>query len=316
MGTCCSKLKIPNCVSNCVPNWRLPNCLYKSKRETKLSSSGSVSIILKIPHSKNCFQVDNDSHCNNWKFNKNINTVLKNLYDKNTKFKQWIVYNDESPDATHSNGGHAKGILAWNNEEITWLIHSVPKFPKKFNGTKHLSKSIIEDSELLYGQSFVFIKINISHLDNILKQLFVMQPHIYISNFEHKIYKDIHNTCFENIYEINNTLFHVAKSPSCDKDLYENILIHRFGGVCHTETWVRGHHCEDNDKCKMISKIDWGNGESYDYKRDHSKYCFSDNGWVMVGDLNRMTTQFKRGGGGLVIHNKKINALFGNFAIQ
>ena len=34
---------------------------------------------------------------------------------------------------------------------------------------------------------------------------------------------------------------------------------------------------------------------------DHSKYCYSDNGWILIGDMNRMTSQFHKGGGGIVV---------------
>ena len=34
---------------------------------------------------------------------------------------------------------------------------------------------------------------------------------------------------------------------------------------------------------------------------DHSKLA-----WVMVGDLNRMTSQVKRGGGGLIVKNVRL----------
>ena len=60
----------------------------------------------------------------------------------------------------------------------------------------------------------------------------------------------------------------------------------------------------------MIQKIKWNNDIIYSYTHDHSKFCYSDNGWVMISDINRMTTQFKRGGGGIIIQDKQISQLF------
>ena len=128
------------------------------------------------------------------------------------------------------------------------------------------------------------------------------------SNYDE--YKDVYKTRDECFYQIDDTLHHVAKSPDLHKDLYEDIILPKFGGCCYTETWIRGHQCVDTKQCKMIDKISWSNNSIYSYTHDHSKFCYSDKGWVMIGDMNRMTSQFKRGGGGIVIHDKKIVELF------
>lgn len=267
-------------------------------------SYNKVDIILKVPHGKNCFQIRNNAK--KWDFNEDVNSVIKSLYT--IKFDNWIVYNDETPTKTDSNGAHAKGILAWNNKTITWLIHSVPKFPEVFEGTSEFPD--IDESELIYGQSFIFIKICINHLEDILTQLFITDPNVYISNYDYARFKTLHKKIDTNIYKISSNLHHVSKSPKYHKDLYTDIVIPQFGGNCYTETWVRGHHCDECESCKMISKIVWPNDISYTYRQDHSKYCYSDKGWTMVGDMNRMTSQFKRGGGGVIIHNSRVCSLF------
>ena len=38
----------------------------------------------------------------------------------------------------------------------------------------------------------------------------------------------------------------------------------------------------------------------YKESQDHSKWAVSDKEWYWVGDLNRMTSQFHRGGGGFI----------------
>lgn len=271
-----------------------------------ISSKENYSVILKLPHNENCYEINQNS--NSWNFNQNVNNVLKKLY--NDKLNNWIVYNDENPndDNAGSTFAHAKGILAWNNNIITWLIHSVPKFPESFDGTNKFPD--INHSELEYGQSFIFIKLDIKNLENILTQLFIMKPNIYISNFNYDNFKKLHKKNEYKILKINEKIYHVTKSHIYNKDLYEDILIPNFGGPCYTETWVRGHHCTENEQCKMINKISWNNGIEYIHTQDHSKYCYSDKNWVMVGDLNRMTSQFKRGGGGIIIKDNNITKLF------
>jgi deoxyribonuclease-2 len=283
-----------------------------------------TTIILKLPHGKTCYQINEQN--SSWLYYEDINNQIKKEFSG--KYDNWIIYNDEIPNSPqiyspipsnyiYSGTAHAKGILAWNENSIKWLIHSVPKFPKEFNGTNQFPD--IDQGELEYGQSFVFLTIDISHLNNILKQLFIMHPNIYLSNIENinninniKLdqYKDLWKTNNFNIYKINDELNHVAKSPHYHKNLYEDIVIPEFKGKCLTETWIRGHHCSESEQCKMVPKIKWQNGISYSFTRDHSKYCVSDCGWIMIGDMNRMTSQFKRGGGGLVIKNENISKLF------
>ena len=151
---------------------------------------------------------------------------------------------------------------------------------------------------------------DIEHLESILKQVFIMHPNVYISNFNYTIYKKLHKINTFNTYEISDTLHHVAKSPDYHKDFYESIIIPNYGGHCYAETWIRGHEYYTTDVCKMVKAIYWTSDISYTYTHDHSKYCYSDKGWIMIGDLNRMTSQEKRGGGGLVIHDVSTTRLF------
>jgi len=261
------------------------------------------TVFLKLPHGKTVAQIKNDQ----WTFQTDVNIAIKDLYRHKT-FHTWIVYNDETPNMTHSTGAHAKGIMAWNDTCVSWLIHSVPKFPSQFSGTADFPD--ISSGELQYGQSFVHISAEIDQLKDLLRQLFVMKPNIYITNYDYYEYKDLYKSCQSNIYKIGDELYHVAKSPEYHVDLYEHIVQPQFGGHLITETWVRGHECPDTSTCTMAKEIVWSNGVSYTYTHDHSKYCYSDNEWIMVGDLNRMTTQFKRGGGGVVVKNATLAQLF------
>ena len=91
-------------------------------------------VALKLPHGTTgleyCDQSRNFIHCND------INIWLTQLY-LNSEWTQWQVYNDETGhiinDSKHKKG-HCKGIVAWNNKRISWLCHSVPNFPKSFDG--------------------------------------------------------------------------------------------------------------------------------------------------------------------------------------
>jgi len=114
---------------------------------------------------------------NNSKINLNINEWISELY-KNNKWNHWIIYNDQTNniDIERNTNGHCKGIFCWNNNSISWLIHSVPHFPSIFNENK------IHNSELIYAQSFIYLEVEKTekNLSELLNQLFNMKPHIYI----------------------------------------------------------------------------------------------------------------------------------------
>lgn len=248
-----------------------------------------------------------------WIYGNNINAWIRSTYHYNSnsiaphyQYTSWIVYNDDPPGtpASSSTHGHCKGILAWNNKTISWLIHSVPNFPSFFDG-KQISE--IAESELIYGQSFIFLEnIDISRLQDILIQIKIMNPKIYNTNV------DIDWNALDAQYPIREiqftkTITHIAKARHWGQDLYEH-LPRRFGGEWKCETWIRGHGCTDSHAVKDAHQIIWGS-TSYKRTQDHSKYACSLN-HVCIGDINRMTSQFHRGGGGVVVECAVMSKLF------
>ena len=144
------------------------------------TSRPTYHILLKLPHGKQCFH----STGKEWVYEEDLHTILDTWY--NTIYDDWVMYNDETPTHTSSTGAHAKGIVAWNRTTVTWLIHSVPRFPITFQ------HKTIASSELEYGQSFLFVKMPISHLENILTQVFVMHPTVYNSTIPYYMYTDLY----------------------------------------------------------------------------------------------------------------------------
>jgi hypothetical protein len=269
-----------------------------------VSKSTNYDVVLKIPGSKNYL------HYANNKFIKksDINEWLKSLYSKND-IVNYIVYNDEHEDKVNGTCGHCKGVLTWNKTSITWLVHSVPKFPENFNG-KEISE--LPESGIEFGQSFIFVHdIDIMHLNVILENLYAMHPAVYITTIDiPKRFKTFENKLLKPI-NISENISHIAKSSSHNLDIYEHLARYH-KGVWICRTWIRGHECQEtyyvkNNKVIMYENI------TYKHTQDHSKYACNDE-YVIIGDLNRMTTQFERGGGGILIKDKKlatqINKLF------
>ena len=272
------------------------NCCYKNNAINK------NSIALKFPdgdsyirycHYKKCFIKDDD--INNW---------IYGLY-KDSKWENWAIYNDQTEKIgnKHIKHGHCKGILAWNDKNISWLIHSVPEFPEYFDGNK-ISK--INHSELIYGQSFQYIEIEYSDkmIYDILYQIYIMNAHIYLENNMPKNSFDKNEKI--NILNLSDEITHIAKSHKYNIDIYSQYIANEYKLNWKIETWIRFHKIMNESKNVVdISNIQFEDVK-YSEKQDHSKWGVSDGDLYWIGDINRMTSQFTRGGGGLIIKDKDV----------
>lgn len=277
------------------------------------ASAVRADIALKLPNTKNCVYIRHKKK--KWEKCDDINTWLQTCITKH-KFQHWILYNDENSDKTHSNNGHSKGVVMWNDKSVSWLIHSVPDFPKSIEPSilttmacisfADLRFPDIDDSQLIYGQSFVCLSnIGLDKLDSILSQLSIMKVHCYSSNYD---LPALVKSDLETL-NLDSKISHVSKSPKNEIDIYESYLAKNHGGKWRTQTWVRGHNIDDTATVAQIQNIKL-HDINYTYKQDHSKWAVSDNGHVFIGDLNRMTSQFRRGGGGIVIKSDRLSNLF------
>jgi hypothetical protein len=267
--------------------------------------------ILKLPHGKEYISYSNNKFIRHT----DINEFLIKLY-VNNKWTNWIVYNDEIEfnNIKPTRKGHCKGILTWgvsktettllsNKNKIGWLCHSVPKFPKFFN---NIGISEINETGLIYGQSFQYIEIDFDQeiLNNIIKQLEIMQVNDYINN-GNVLKKKIKNININKI-KITNDIYHIAKSPKYEIDIYSEYLIKEYNYNWKIETWKRGHNIENiNPNINDIKKLQFENISWFE-TQDHSKWCVSNKNYYCIGDLNRMTSQYQRGGGIFVCIDKKL----------
>lgn len=275
----------------------------------KYSKHSELSIALKSPHGTNCYVFDRQDTSKSFSGAQNINDWLQNLY-AGSHWASWIVYNDQVDKLGFKNSkhGHCKGILAWNDSKFSWLIHSVPDFPKQFQGN---AISEIEKSELVYGQSFCYITFPVTvqnSIDKILLHIYGMDPHVYLSHnapsFEGR--KHLHDSLTITKLQLTKDIEHVSKSPKNHIDIYESYLAPTYGPL-KVESWIRGQALEETTNVVHIRKLK-GIGLNYSEAQDHSKWAISarpQQPWVFIGDLNRMHSQFVRGGGGLVIAGHK-----------
>jgi len=238
-----------------------------------------------------------------------ISVWIHNLYYL-SNFDNWVIYNDDYSKIAekHVTKGHCKGIIAWSKYSISWLCHSVPNYPRSFSG-KFISA--IENSEKIYGQSFQYIEVPYTSnmLYNILHQIHIMEANIYINNYTSEFinYKNMIFPKIDkmNTIQITDTIIHIAKPPSLEIDIYGDYIA-KGEHIWKVETWQRGHNIKTTNKNIIdINKIKFED-ITFSESQDHSKWATSDDKFYFIGDLNRMTSQFKRGGGGFICNDHDI----------
>ena len=127
---------------------------------------------------------------------------------------------------------------------------------------------------------------------------------------------------------MSESIIHIAKPPAHTHDIYQHISNYEEGEWL-VETWKRGHEIKDQvpEGCisccwnsgsksviKEVKRLSW---EDVDWKEsnDHSKWAASES-YLWIGDLNRMTSQFTRGGGGFLIKNPKLAKAFRKLVVE
>jgi len=241
----------------------------------------------------------------------------------------FAYYNDEKPKIQNSyERGHLKGVINFDISSGFWLIHSVPKFPS-------IGRYIYHDSEIEYGQSFICVSLGASFFKSIISQLLIMQSTVYDYYIPNNFPLDreaaimlqsfVHNKNVPNLMKlgvvklitVNHVpLLHFAKSRIFEKDLYSGLVAPYLKASILVESWVRGHKipssCNETYKVFNVKTVKLLK-DSFKEHSDHSKWVVSkhqDHPFICIGDINRMTTQFARGGGTMCVFNSDIWKVF------
>jgi len=260
----------------------------------------------------------------NGALNKTLDSVFKNpaTADPTTG---WILYNDEMPESVgkpdDGNKGHTKGVIAFDTATNTgyWLLHSWPKFA---NPT--VAGSPTPD----YGQTYLCITIDVATANKIAAQMANHQePQVYYTRTA-----DLATT--DPLYILAQPLnpnppgdsdaiqltskagmpFQViAKNKQWNKDFWNQLVGPTLGDDMDVETWIRGAipPTADSDgihktfDIKYINLGPLGAHWAWPETSDHAKWGITINKpWVCIGDINRMISQEKRGGGTIAFQNQ------------
>ena len=245
----------------------------------------------------------------------------------------YVFYNDANPEGQEFfDYGHSKGALAFTSDGGFWLVHSVPKYPNRVqDGYSY------PHSGTYYGQMFFCVNFNASTFDAIGKQLRFNGPHIHDSQLPSSMAEKFPNmkSLLDGDFILNapynmsaklvsgagKDFIHFAKNKNFGADLYAAFVAPSLKTDLLAETWQHGSSktgpsCKTQFTVENIIRLDVkSTTDDYPFVnyKDHSKYVLSKGGdppFVCIGDINRMESQFERGGGTLCTNDKTLWNVF------
>ena len=257
-----------------------------------------------------------------------VDLTLASIFERPSSTTGWILYNDEMPDDAKRKDdnrfGHTKGVIAFNTASKTafWMLHSWPKYADP------------KSSEMptpIYGQTFLCISLDMATASKIAQQMAQHQePQVYLPRIPATLAKS------DPLYMVTETLnpnppadadvidckslgglkFKViAKNRKWGKDYWNDLVGPTLGSDMNDETWIRGKipPVLDSDgvhktfDVKYIDLSSLGIPWVWPETHDHAKWGITvDSDWICVGDINRMISQEKRGGGGIAFQDRKL----------
>lgn len=246
----------------------------------------------------------------------------------------YLLYNDQPPleefvmsDLLRSSSrGHSKGMLLFSDQSLVWIVHSFPKFPK-------LDSYKIDPAQCVYGQSMLCMTFDIEELSSVIQQLEFSYPNVY----EFRLPASLEQTRPDDYEKLGKMVLgkrgtkepfgikdlttlggqrfiSIYKSSYFAGDLYTGIVAPHFKKSLLVQTWQNGSggklesDCSsENENVMNIDEIDSSDITKCAFRSryDHSKWVVDSEGSMFncVGDVNRMESQGKRGGGTVCIKN-------------
>ncbi len=256
--------------------------------------------------------------------NLTLNSVFR-FFKKPPASTGWLLYNDEMPESTKkrddAHKGHSKGVIAFDTatETAYWLLHSWPKF---------MDPDATNDPTPKYGQTYLCVSLDLATARKIAAQMSVNQePQIYFPNpanlpnpdplrvlMQTSTFDPAAGTDSIDLKTIGGLSFKViAKNREWNKDFWNDLVGPTLGDDMDDETWIRGPipPIADSDgihktfDIKYINLGPMGLHWAWPETHDHAKWGITlHNPWICVGDINRMISQRKRGGGTIAFQNR------------
>jgi deoxyribonuclease-2 len=258
--------------------------------------------------------------------NRTLDAVFKNR-SKAAASTGWILYNDELPLSEKrpdsSALGHTKGVIVFDTKSETafWMLHSWPKFADIKTGHEPTPQ---------YGQTYLCLSLSLDTARKIAAQMATHQePQTYYSRAADlpetdPLYlltqplpaKQVPDANVINLKSRAGMKFKVmAKNREWNQDFWNGFVGPTLGEDMDDETWIRGPipPIADTDgihktfDIKYINLGPLGAHWAWPETHDHAKWGITvKSTWVCVGDINRMISQRKRGGGTVAFQNETL----------
>eukprot|EP01062_Namystynia_karyoxenos_P082862 TRINITY_DN9416_c0_g1_i1.p1 TRINITY_DN9416_c0_g1~~TRINITY_DN9416_c0_g1_i1.p1 ORF type:complete len:477 (+),score=106.24 TRINITY_DN9416_c0_g1_i1:72-1433(+) len=247
----------------------------------------------------------------------------------------WVLYNDDTPGDAGNNGsrGHCKGVLAWDlaTDSAFWMVHSIPNFPAA-------GSCLIPREGLRFGQTILCVTLRSAAEAERLGELLRAhhEPQVYGCRVpqpertpqlallaKNNSDRKGDEPCGVTIRTRGGTeLLLLAKDRHWKRNFWVELVAPRLGVNLKVQTWRRltttatlppsdtpsGKHRISDVQYVDFSASGWQQG--WPAARDHSKVAVADGAgsppWVIVADLNRMTSQQKRGGGAVCLKCERL----------
>lgn len=253
-----------------------------------------------------------------------LNLTLSSVFKSPAATTGWILYNDEKPASApggdDANLGHTKGVIAFDTASKTafWLLHSWPKYADP--GAPGMPTP-------MFGQTFICISLDIAMADKIAAQMATHQePQSYLPRASSLSMSEAlfaltqplppsppPGTSVLDCKSRGGMAFKVlAKNREWGQDFWNGFVGPALGADMDVETWIRGPipPVADTDgihktfDIKFINLGPLGAHWAWPETHDHAKWGITtDSDWICVGDINRMISQRKRGGGTIAFQN-------------
>ena len=296
-------------------------------------------VMLKPPGSSNFVYADKetpqfmpyDVEINSWTSPVALTMYPVYLPSENTSVSgtlNYFMFNDEVPGGrTNFKMGHTKGAVLFDDKSIVYIITSTPHFP--FNDTVGYG---YPSTGIKYGQHFFCVTFPKSEFSKLIYQIRMMWPFVYNHKIDDKhilMYDDLKgiiqhkplparsnpSSKVETLLMNDNTVFEAySKNGTFGADIFKDLISTHFNPPMslYTETWQRGKsnlpsYCSTDYSVKNVVHFKLFS-EHIDFKetQDHSKWAVSADEryhYICFGGVNRMSSQFRRGGGMFCFYN-------------
>jgi len=235
------------------------------------------------------------------------------------KTTDYILFNDEPAGSSSYNFsvGHTKGIWAWNVAQDSAIViqHSVPLFPLGPSQTSTYRG--LGGNAWMYGQHLACFSFSVATLAQLAEQAILTVPDIYDSRLSASAPQALvalAQGAFSqdplcNLTVVQTTggqvVTYYAKSHQWNNELYASCIAPSTDESLLVESWIRGS--AEGPSCGTLEVLDIQNlsypfGLTFTEYNDHSKWAIGRD-LVCASDINRMTTQYSRGGSAFCFHD-------------